>query len=359
MTTSCSCSISRTTNTAYTSAGGQWSLAIGVGCDADQQYATAIGGTFTGAKYGSTAIGAQARAYGSMSVSLGWAAQNASSNNTVIVGALGLTDTANSTLVGYDTLANRTEAVVVGSNAFSQQLGGIAIGRQARAYGNTDIGGGGGQASSGVVIGYKANIGYSSSNDGFGCVAIGGFAMVSENSSGAIAIGYEAEVEENCLLSMALGSTYVDSPRTCQIAALPAVPRNWNSFTTSDAAWAMCAPTTVIMSDVVDLKVAADVTAPIWTGLNFFPDEVGLIITSASGVTEQPTIRFGTTGTLDKYLAATATTGLDAAHKRERFGTLASADGATSLTAGVTVAATGTTLTGRFYWRGFAVRDSA
>lgn len=350
--------ISRGAFQGYASAQGQWAISMGVNSDADGIHALAIGGDFTGAKGYSTALGSQARAYGARAVSVGWAAQNNEADRTTLVGALTFTNTTNSTLIGYDALANRNDAVAVGSEAVVQQVGGVAIGRSAFVYGNTDIGFGGGAGTHGVAVGFQSNIGFTSGNNGIGCVAVGGFSFVSENSSGAIALGYQSEVEELCPHSMAIGTTYVETERTCQIAALPAVPRNWNAYTTSDAAWAMCAPTTVIMSDVVDLKTVADVTAPIWDGVRFFPEEVGLIITAAAGVTGQPTIRFGTTGTLDKLLAATATTGLDAAHKRERFQTLASSDGESSLTAGVTVGATATTLTGRFYWKGFAVVNS-
>ena len=206
-----------------------------------------------------------------------------------------------------------------------------------------------------VAIGYQTTIGEGS----WGAITLGATSEIGTSAPGAIAIGYDCTISNSALLGIGIGSVKVETERTLHIGALPAVPRKQGALTTADAAWAMCAPTAVVMSDEVDLKVVADVTAPIWTGLNFFPEEVGLIITAATGVTGQPTIRFGTTGTLDKYLAATATTGLDAAHKRERFQTLASSDGEASLTAGVTVAATGTTLTGRFYWRGFAVRDSA
>jgi len=350
---------SRWSQWGYSSADASWSLAIGIGCSADFTQATAVGGLNAYAGAYSTAIGTGATANGEESVSVGTNSENIGGDRTTLVGCLALNSTDDVVVVGHDAYSNRTEAIVVGSATFSQQTGGVAIGRQATLYGNTDLGFGGGLAQHGVAIGYQAGIGTSSENDGFGCVAVGGFSFVGEDASGGVAIGYEARVENSALLGIGLGSVKVETERTCHIGALPAVPRNWDTYTTADAAWAMCAPTTVIMSDVVDLTAVADVTATIWTGLHFFPEEVGLIITAASGVTVQPTVRFGITGTLDKYLAATLTTGLDAAHKRERFETLASADGATSLTAGVTVGATATTLTGRFYWRGFAVRDSA
>ena len=346
--------ISRDTNTAYTSAAAQWAMAWGVGCDADGTHATAIGGTFAGAQAYSTALGSQARAYGTFSLSVGFAAQNMEANRSTLLGAYASTSTANAVLVGYDTLGNRAENVIIGSEGLSEGGQNVVIGRSAKSYGYEPAVGDP-YSWEKVLIGYQAM----SEIGAWGSVAIGSQTEIWDDAAGAVALGYNAVVEMNGEQSIALGTIQVDTEKTCQIGALHAVGKNNRLYTTADAAWAMTAAPSVIMSDVVDLKTVADVTVPIPSGVRFFPDEVGLVIVAATGVTGQPTIRFGITGTLDKLLAATATTGLDAAHKRERFQTLASADGEASLTAGVTVAATGTTLTGRFYWKGFAVVNSA
>ena len=337
----------------YASASGQWSLCIGPNGDADGIYATAIGGEFAGAQAYSTAIGAQARAYGQRSVSLGWAAQNNEGERTTILGGFAMTNEPNNVLVGYRAIANRQQNVLVGGDTLSQGGQNVIIGKDAKSYGYEP-------AVDDPYSWEKVQIGWGSVSEvgAWGCVAIGSQTEIWDDAAGAIAIGYNAVVEMDATLGIALGNLQVDTPRTCQIGALHAVGKNNRTYTTSDAAWAMTSATSVIMSDVVDLKTVADVTTTIPTGVRFFPDEVGLVIVAATGVTGQPTIRFGITGTLDKLLAATATTGLDAAHKRERFQTLASSDGESSLTAGVTVGATATTLTGRFYWKGFAVVNS-
>jgi hypothetical protein len=74
-------------------------------------------------------------------------------------------------------------------------------------------------------------------------------------------------------------------------------------------------------------------------------------------MTVQPTVRFGYTGTLAGLVAAVITTNLLANFDRERFQTLVSYAGRTSLTAGVTVVATATTMNARYYWKGHYVED--
>lgn len=113
----------------------------------------------------------------------------------------------------------------------------------------------------------------------------------------------------------------------------------------------------VLMSQEVDLETTQDYTNSIASGVHFYPDEVGVIVTSANTVGGQPTVSFGIPGSTAKLLAAAATTGLTATFKRQRFATLLTSEGEVSLTASVTVAASATTLLGRFYWKGLLVRD--
>ncbi len=56
-------------------------------------------------------------------------------------------------------------------------------------------------------------------------------------------------------------------------------------------------------------------------------------------------------------LASTQTTDLTASGKREYHDPLVPEDGETSLTATVVTGATGTTVKGRFYWKGMLVED--
>jgi len=114
----------------------------------------------------------------------------------------------------------------------------------------------------------------------------------------------------------------------------------------------------IILSEEVDLKVVADQTITLSAGSKFWWNECGVIATDITvDAGNQPTIRFGITGTLAKQVAAAITTDLTAAGKREIETPLVPEDGETSLTAGVTIASTYPTCKGRFYWRGMFVED--
>ena len=239
--------------------------------------------------------------------------------------------------IGPDSFADQASDFAAGPDAYANGGSATAIGKTAGAYGAGSFAGG----DTAYV-------------DGAGGIGIGRNSQ--SMKAGAIAFGDGANADGAD--SIAIGGTWVFVPRTLQFAALPAVSRNNNSYTEAVAAWKMSGAQSVIMSEPLDLKTLQTHTIPLPTGVTFFPEEVGVIITAASGVTGQPTLRFAITGTEAKFLAATATTGLDAVHERERFATLLSSDGAKTLRAEVTVAATGTTLTGRVYWKGFAVVDS-
>lgn len=112
----------------------------------------------------------------------------------------------------------------------------------------------------------------------------------------------------------------------------------------------------------VDLKTVADTTIVLPTNLWFVPIEAFLILTDTDTVTGQPTIRFGNTNSLAALKAAAATSGLTAEGHRHRvttFDTNTAQDSTYDLSAGVTVAATGTTVTGRFGFVGYYIPKTA
>lgn len=113
----------------------------------------------------------------------------------------------------------------------------------------------------------------------------------------------------------------------------------------------------VLTTIETDWKTTFDEEITIPSGLRFYPIEVGAIATTIDTPTNHPTIRFGINGSLAALLAATALTNCNAVGERERFTSLVSFNGCTTLTAGVTVAATGTTWKGRFYFTGFLMED--
>lgn len=113
----------------------------------------------------------------------------------------------------------------------------------------------------------------------------------------------------------------------------------------------------VMLTKEIDLKTIADTTITLPTGASFFPNEVGVIVTSANTVTIQPTLRFGYTGTPAGLVAATPGTGLTSTGVRNRFTTLITPDARSSILGGVTIGATATTLLGRFYFSGMLIEN--
>jgi hypothetical protein len=107
-----------------------------------------------------------------------------------------------------------------------------------------------------------------------------------------------------------------------------------------------CGVRVELMTEEIDfLAAAADYEIALPAGCHFWLDEVDWIVTAKTGaaITAQPTVRAGIVGTLAKYLAATLTTLLTAAFKRERYSTLLADDGessAANLSVGITVPAT-------------------
>jgi hypothetical protein len=119
--------------------------------------------------------------------------------------------------------------------------------------------------------------------------------------------------------------------------------------------------TNIIYGPEVDfLGAPADYTVTVPANCKAWVEETGWIQTvltlDGGALTVQPTVRFGITGTPAKLLAAAITTLLTAAGTRERYTTLLSDVGETTLTAGVTIAGTiagggaGIAYKGRPYW---------
>jgi len=116
----------------------------------------------------------------------------------------------------------------------------------------------------------------------------------------------------------------------------------------------------VLETDVIDcLVTATDVEINIPSGFHFYPVECGaFLVGPATAVANQPTMRFGEgAGSEATIIAATAMTGMNALHKRVRFTSLLHFNGVTKLSAGVTVAGTGTANNCRAYFIGFLNQD--
>ena len=189
---------------------------------------------------------------------------------------------------------------------------------------------------------------------GWASIAIGEQASAAE---GSLALGQYAQCVGE--YSVALQNGVAVPEGVFNVGALPAaVSLDWG-ISNNLAFNSQATMESVAFSTEVNLAALGTITCPLNAGTTFYPDEVGIIVETATSVTVQPEISFGVTGDNDKLLAAVATTGLDAAKKRQRFATLLSAHGETSFTFTVTTAATATALTARVYWKGFAVQDAS
>jgi hypothetical protein len=298
------------------------SVQIGEGAAATQSQAIAIGDRAEASQSQAIAIGQEAMASQSQAIAIG-RESIASQNHTIAI--------------GREAEAAQNEAIAIGDKAQATQSAAVAIGDRAQAT-----------QSDAVAIGYRSEATQS------GAVAIGDRAVASGGD--AVAVGDGAVASEYG--GIALGSVESTAARTMCVGALPAVP-GWDGGSASDAAWQMSGAASVILTADMDLTETDSFVIPMPSGVTFYLEEFGLLITDADTVTAQPTVQAGVTGDPDRYLAAVETTGLTDAGHRQRWSSLDSASGATTLHAEVTVAATATTLSGRFYWRGFAVTDPA
>lgn len=110
----------------------------------------------------------------------------------------------------------------------------------------------------------------------------------------------------------------------------------------------------IIFSNPFSLLATGVLTVVIPEGKKMAVDEVGLLVTSLTGgITTQPTVSFGFTGTPAGLLVASLTTALTAIDKRQRYQTLLLDEVLASIVADVTVAATGPSVyAARVYFRG-------
>ena len=241
-----------------------------------------------------------------------------------------------------------TAAVAIGSAAGADGAGGVAVGASSGADGLNSVAAG---AQADVSAARGIAIGWQSDNDGADGIAIGQRAWVT--GADGVAVGSDSR---SVASAVAIGAdAYARKANTAHIAALPTV--QGATVAAANCAWLKNAAEVVIMSDPVSLTAASVHTIPMPTDVTFYPNEVGVIVTAADTVTGQPTVRFGATGAETRYLTATETVGLTAVRAREKFATLASDEGSTTLAAEITIAGAATTLTGQFYWRGFAVEQ--
>lgn len=251
----------------------------------------------------------------------------ASGSSSIAVGLSVTSSGANSVAVGNTITASGNNSVAIGLNSSATAASAIAIGNTTSS-GGVAVGAGGSASNSGMMYGINstasANGAYAAGSGATADVAFtGNFAFPIFNKKSSTTQG---------------GTNSISDPTNTDARHYSGVE-------------------VVLMTQELDLKTTQDYTNSLQSGVHFYPDEAGVIVTSANTVSGQPSFSFGTPGNTVKILASTAATGLTAAFKRQRYQTLLTSEGEQSLTASVTVGATATTLLGRFYWKGLLVRD--
>ena len=272
-----------------------------------------------------------ASAFGSDNTASGEASLAAGYNNT----ASGYGNTA----VGYSNTASSSDSTAVGYNNDASGGESSAIG-----HGNESIGGesnafGWDNTANG---GESSAFGCSNTTDGQYSLAIGhGSESFADRSS---AIGYQAKSRNEYTVNF--GGSIVtradagdSSDATFNFAQYSGVQN-------------------VVMSQSIDFTTTTSASLNVPTNCTFYVDEISIIMdATTTGITGQPTVKFGWIENDAGHVAAVQTTNLLAAGSREVYGVLTN-DGVKTLLATITVAGAGTTQHGRIMWKGVLVEDT-
>jgi len=304
---------------------------INVGVVRKSALGAIIGGDFTGDARGVNAINIQTARVN--------AADVASGLRSIAIGA-GLAGYVGPKASGQDSIAIGTGSFATGSrtNAFGYNAG--ASGSISTAFGI------GTRAATGsVAIGYYTN---ASGN----AVAIGTYGCLASGLYG-IAIG-QAKALGN--LSVAIGQ-YAVTRITNTVNMGPQIIRKDNAELVARNFQNFSGPEVIFITSERDFETTFDETITLPAGSHFWVNEIGVLCTALDALGTQATIRFGDNIGAANQLAAVQTTDLDAAGNRQIYTPLDKKTWLTQLKAGVTIAATGTTVKGRFYFKGMFVED--
>jgi hypothetical protein len=320
-------------------ASGSHALAVGQDNLASGTNSQAIGETNDATSGAALAVGSYNTASGSDSVAIGSSNTAGVGGSTVAIGSGNSASYLNDIAIGRSNTASGGDSVVIG--AYGDDFGyagSVVIGSLTASGGTNSVSVGTGA----TAYTYGVAIGYDSSTLGVSATAVG---------HDASATGYQAT---------ALGYGAYSAIDNSVNQAGPTLLRRSDGFLTiADAVRAFSTNETMIWTDVIDLTAVADHTITLPASAHFRLTEVGIELTELTGaITTQPTVRFGITGTPAKYMAATTTTLLVAALRRERYNTLLEDQGETSLVFGITVGAVvATSMSGRAYFKGVWIED--
>lgn len=297
-----------------------------------------IGGVFVGSAYifGDQTGNARGAAAMDLQASHSAVTQVASGENSTAIGSNSTASGARSTASGYYCTASGNYSVAIGSAVTASAPNSLSVGSDSDAsasgsstFGNDNVASG----NLSTAIGSK--------NQASGAKSTASGYYSSAAADGSTASGFYAAAR-------IVNTTNICGPQICRRDDGEAAGKNFHSF---------CGTQVILRTNEVSLKAAATHTITLPSGCHFFPDECGVNVTSLNTLTIQPTISFGITGSNAALKAAAITTALTAQFSRERFQTLLTAAGQTTLTATVTVGATATTLLGTFYLKGILIED--
>ncbi len=210
-----------------------------------------------------------------------------------------------------------------------------------------------GQSNSATAL--QANcFGTSNTASATNCSAFGVSCTASTGNSTAVGLSTQALAQG----ASAFGYQAVNRITLTTVICGAIMNRKDNSEAVGTAFNNWCGVDVVLSTQNISFTATSTQTITIPTGAHFYPNAVGVIVSAFNTVTIQPTIEFGITGSNAALKAAAITTNLTANRSAEYFTVLLTNAGQQTLTGTITVAATATTLTGRFYFRGLLIEDN-
>lgn len=174
------------------------------------------------------------------------------------------------------------------------------------------------------------------------------------DGTAVMALGFSAQAQGTN--ANALGYKAINRIDKTTVITGPVMVRKSDTAAADDLFLYLSGAQVVLTTGVIDLREEQSVTITIPTGVKFYADEAGLIVTGAGGVSVHPKIELGTS-TDDNFLLAETTCTVGAAGSRHRYDALLTNIGVTTLKVTVTAGATADVAAGRFYFKGILVEN--
>lgn len=236
--------------------GGSYSVAVGYNASADNQGAVAVGGKTT-AGYNGVAVGHNVESdWGGVSIGYGLAYSSTQPD---------FAPGSEAVAIGYNLYCG-SEAVAIGDRPKAGAVA-VAVGHKAQAEAET------------VAIGDNSVAAYSS-------VSVGAY---TETKNSAAAFGYEAYAGNRAVaagykayapqLGLAVGYKAKGAASYAAIISGMICTRKTANSSGKHPMLDFAAAETTVMSGVIDLTAAGDTEISLPTGVGFFPNEVGVLIT--------------------------------------------------------------------------------